>query len=333
MTHRPWRVFLPDPWVWERWMLEELEANGCELALGIPAYEPGARPLSPAEMGERLAQADGLIIHSRERVSAEALRQAKELRVIAKMGIGVEKIDLAAATDAGILVTNTPVAENYQGLAEGTVALLLALLKGLPAKERRLRAGGWRDPDTAGDLLEQHTLGIVGLGGDVGVGGEHLDRPATQHGAKLVDLPTLLGRSSVVSLHTAPRAGDPPLIGAAEIESMPPGSYLINTSRGGVLDEAALVDALERGHLAGAALDVFAVEPLTMDHPLRRLDNVIVTPHAIGTSRASQEAICRAAVECCLAALRGELPPHVVNPEAIPAWRARVSAAMMEGAR
>jgi phosphoglycerate dehydrogenase-like enzyme len=335
-----WRVFLPDPWVWERWMLDALEAGGCQLTLGAPAFEPGVRPLSQAAMASSLAGADGMVIHSRERVSAEALHEADGLRVIAKLGIGVEKIDVRAATAAGILVTNTPVAENYQGLAEATVALLLALVKRLPAKERSLRAGQWRTPDTAGDLLEEHTLGIVGLG-RVGSRVADLLRgwpikivaadpkvsadAAARHGVELVPFAELLARASIVSLHTAPRAGDPPVLGRAELAAMRPGSYLINTSRGGVVDENALVDALQRGDLAGAALDVFSIEPLPEDHLLRSLDNVILTPHAIGTSRASQRAICRAAVDCCLTALAGEVPPYVVNPEAIPAWRERLS--------
>jgi D-3-phosphoglycerate dehydrogenase len=337
---KPWRVFLPDPWVWEGWMLEALEAAGCELTLGVPAFEPGARPLSPAEMASHLANADGMVVHSRERIVAEALRDAHRLQVIAKMGIGVERIDVRAATAAGILVTNTPVPENYQGLAEATVLLVLALAKGLPAKERRLRAGEWRTAHTAGDLLAQHSLGIVGLG-RVGARVADLLRgwpievlaadpnvstaDAARHGAELVPLERLLAEASIVSLHVAPREGDPPLVGRDELAAMRPGSYLVNTSRGGVVDEAALVDALRSGHLAGAALDVFSAEPLPVAHPLRSLDNVILTPHAIGSSRDGQRAICRAAVECCLAALSGNVPPFVVNPEAIPAWRERRS--------
>lgn len=337
------RVFLPDPWVWERWMIDELAAAGCELTLGTPAYHPGARPLSQAEMAAHLAGADGLVVHSRERVSAEALQDARRLRVIAKLGIGVEKIDVPAATAAGILVTNTPVAENYQGLAEATVLLLLALVKDLPAKERSLRSGGWRTADTAGDLLEEHVFGIVGLG-RVGARVADLLRgwpvevlaadpnvsadDAARHGVQLVTLDELLARASVISLHIAPRAGDPPILGRRELAAMRPGGYVINTSRGGVVDEEALVEALQRGHLAGAALDVFTAEPLPEDHSLRGLENVILTPHAIGTSRVSQRAICRAAVDCCLTALEGEVPSFVVNPEAIPAWRERLSSQM-----
>jgi D-3-phosphoglycerate dehydrogenase len=331
---------MPDPWVWEQWMLDALIEGGCDLDLGTPADAPDAAALSPAEMAARLANADGVIIHSRESITAASLVGPRRLRVIAKMGIGVERIDVAAATAAGVLVTNTPVEENYQGLAEGTVALLLSLLKRLPAKERQLRAGRWRDRHTAGDLLADHTLGIIGLG-RVGSRVAELLRDwpiqvlavdpyvapevAAAHGARLVTLSDLLREASVISVHIAPRAGDLPIIGEAELLAMRRGSYLINTSRGSVLDETALVAALRRGHLAGAALDVFDHEPLAADHPMRDLDNVILTPHAVGTSRASQRAICLAAVECCLAGLRGVVPRHVVNSEVIPTWQRRLA--------
>ena len=340
MTGGPgrWRVFLPDPWTWEGWMLEALEAAGCTLTLGPAADDPAAAPLGTDSMGRRLREVEGVVIHSREAIPAEALEGAERLLVIAKMGIGVERIDVGAAGAAGILVTNTPVAENYQGIAEATVGLMLALLKRIPAKDRLLRSGGWRDRLAEGELLSEQTIGIVGLGR---VGGRVADllsgwpvsvlatdpavssRDASRRAVELVPLGELLARSSVLTLHAARSAGDPPIIGAHELAAMRAGAYLVNTARGGLVDEAALVAALRSGKLAGAALDVFASEPLAIGHPLRTFENVILTPHSVGTSRASQRAICQAAVDCCLAALRGEVPQYVVNPGAIPAWRKR----------
>lgn len=145
-------------------MFDALREGGCELRLGPAADDPAAVPLSPTQMAARLARADALLLHSREAVPGEALKHAGRLRVIAKLGIGVERIDVAAATRAGIVVTNTPVEENFQGIAEGTITLVLALLKELPAKERQLRQGGWRDRGTAGHLLAGKTIGLVGLG-------------------------------------------------------------------------------------------------------------------------------------------------------------------------
>jgi D-3-phosphoglycerate dehydrogenase len=340
MTEGPsrWRVFLPDPWTWEGWMLEALESAGCALTLGPAADDPAATPLGADSMGRQLRGVDGVVIHSREAIPAEALECAERLLVIAKMGIGVERIDVRAAGAAGILVTNTPVAENYQGIAEATVGLILALLKHIPAKDRLLRSGGWRDRRADGELLSEQTIGIVGLGR---VGGRVADllsgwpvsvlatdpvvssADASRRAVEMVPLRELLARSTVVTLHAARSAGDPPIIGAGELAAMRDGAHLVNTARGGLVDEAALVAALRSGRLAGAALDVFASEPLAIDHPLRTSENVILTPHTVGTSRASQRAICQAAVDCCLAALRGEVPPYVVNPDAIPAWRKR----------
>lgn len=335
-----WHVFVPDPWVWEGWMFDALRDGGCEVELGASADDPSVEPLSASGMAARLANVDGLLLHSREAVPAGALTGADRLRVIAKMGIGVERIDVPAATRAGIVVTNTPVEENFQGIAEGTVTLLLALLKELPAKERQLREGRWRDRATAGHLLTGRTVGLVGLG-RVGSTVAHLlrgwpvrlvahdpnlsDASIAGRGADPLSFHELLATAHVVSLHAARPGGEPPLMDAAAFSRMRPGAFLINTARGGLVNEAALVAALASGHVAGAALDVFAREPLAPDHPLREAENVILTPHSIGTSRASQTAICRAAVECCLAALRGREPRYVVNRDVLPVWRDRLA--------
>jgi phosphoglycerate dehydrogenase-like enzyme len=334
-------VFVPDPWTWESWMFDRLREAGCDVRMGRAADDPDAQPLTAAEMAAALADADGLLVHSRESVTAPALRDAARLRVIAKMGIGVEKIDVSAATAAGILVTNTPVPENFRGLAEATVALLLALLKRLPQKQAQLREGSWRDRTTEGELVEGKTIGLLGLGRvgstvaqllsgwsvrliahDPGVGEDVIRRL----GVEPVTFDTLLQEADVLSLHAALPAGSAPLIDAAALSRMRRGAYLINTARGLLVDEPALVEALRTGALAGAALDVFSHEPLPTDHPLRALPGVILTPHSIGTSRASQRAICQTAVDCCLDALAGRVPRHVVNPGAVPLWRERVAA-------
>lgn len=321
-------------------MFDALREAGCEPRLGPSADDPTATPLTATAMAKKLSDVDGLLLHSRESVPAEALAGAGRLRVTAKMGIGVERIDVPAATRAGIVVTNTPVEENFQGIAEGTVTLLLALLKELPAKERQLWRGGWRDCATAGHLVAGRTIGLVGLG-RVGTSVAAMlrgwplqlvahdpnltDSDIRELGATPAGFHELLAAADVVSLHVARPAGEPALMDGANFARMRPGSYLVNTARGGLVDESALLLALDSGHLAGAALDVFAHEPLAADHPLRDKPNVILTPHSIGTSRASQTAICRTAVECCIDALQGREPRHVVNPDVLPAWRERVA--------
>lgn len=333
-----WHVVVPDPWIWESWMFDELRQAGCRLALGTPAFDPDARPLDATEMARRLADADGVILHSRESIPEAALDTADRLIVISKMGIGVDKIDVEAATRRGIVVTNTPVPNDYHGIAEGSVTLILALAKQLVMKNDTVRAGRWRDPTTAGMPLRGRTIGLIGLGRVGGRVAELLTpwdatlvaydpfadpERAEQLGVKLVELDELLEASDIVSLHAVVTADSKHLINGATLAKMRPGSYLVNTARGALIDETALVEALESGHLAGAALDVFQVEPLPMDHPLRSVDNVILTPHAIGTSRDSQVSICRAAVRSCLDALSGTWPSHPVNPEVESTWRGR----------
>lgn len=321
-------------------MFQALRDGGCELQLGASADDPAAIPLSPSEMAARLTAADGLLLHSREAVPETALKGADKLRVIAKMGIGVDRIDVSAATRAGIVVTNTPVEENFQGIAEGAITLLLAMLKELPAKERQLRQGGWRDRGTAGHLLAGRTVGLMGLG-RVGSSVAALlrgwpvellahdpnltDEVITARGAEPTTFEDLLARSDIVSLHAARPASEPPLMDAAAFRRMGQGSFLVNTARGGLVDEAALLQALTSRQLSGAALDVYSREPLAPDHVLRAAPNLILTPHSIGTSRASQTAICQAAVECCLDALNGHEPRHVVNPDVLPAWHRRLA--------
>lgn len=334
-----WRVVLPDPWVWEGWMFDRLRDAGCALVLGAAADDTTARALSAEDMGAFLADADGVIVHSREAIPSSALEGAERLRVISKMGIGVDRIDHAAAAARGVVVTNTPVPHDFESIAEGALTLLLALLKQLPQKQAHLRAGRWRDRTITGQPLRGTTVGLVGFG-RVGRRVAHLLRPweatllvadpqvdvavAERAGGRLVELEELLDQADVVSLHAIVTDRGRPLLGAAELRRMRPGAFRVNTARGALVDEVALVAALD-GHLGGAALDVFAAEPLPADHPLRELDNVILTPHAIGTSRQSQRSICETAVQNCLDVLGGRWPRYVVNPEVRPRWELRAT--------
>ena len=262
-------------------------------------------------------------------------RAGPSLKVIARHGIGVDNVDLAAATERGILVVNTPDAPT-ESTAEHAVALLLALAKQVAAGDRNLR-GAANIPHSRlqGTELRGRVLGVVGFGrigrrvaeicGDglqmqVIAFDPYLNQalaPMTE--VEVVDnLETLLDRADVVSLHPALTPKTRHLIGQPELHRMKPTAFLINVSRGPVVDEVALVEALEAGQLAGAAMDVFDPEPPASDNPLFRLPNVVATPHISSFTDLGRQAMSQGAVEQTLQVLRGERPSSLVNSEAWP---------------
>src|SRR5713101_1226454 len=243
---------------------DKISARGLEL-LG----EPGWRVVTPAAaaLPAELADADGLIIRSATRVTAELLEHAPGLRVVGRAGVGVDNIDLDAATRRGILVMNTP-GGNAVSVAEHTLALLLALARSVPQLNAATHAGRWEKTAGTGIELRGKTLGLVGLGR---VGSEVARRAralemrvlahdpyisenvAEEAGVELVPLAALLERSDFISLHAAHSAATEKIINAATLAKMKRGARLINTARGELVDEAALAEALRSGHLGGAA--------------------------------------------------------------------------------
>ncbi len=283
-------------------------------------YRPG---LQGEEFRRALAGADALIIRSGTRVTAEDLVLARRLRVIGRAGVGVNNVDLEAATEAGVLVVNVPDA-NTISAAEHTLALLLALARNIPAADANLRRGGWDRKAFTGVELRGKILGIIGLGR---IGGT-VARLAASFGikvlahdpyvsshptAELVELDRLLKEADFVTVHCPLNAQTRGLLGRRELALMKGGSYLINVARGGIVDEAALAESLRAGHLAGVAADVFSTEPPPPDHPLLRAPRTVLTPH-LGAS--TEEALRRNAVvvaEQVLAVLRGEPAANAVN--------------------
>jgi D-3-phosphoglycerate dehydrogenase len=258
-------------------------------------------------------------------------RAGSSLKVIARHGIGVDNVDLAAATERGILVVNTPDAPT-ESTAEHAVALLLALAKQVAAGDRNLR-GTANIPHSRlqGTELRGRVLGVVGFG-RIGrrvaeICGQGLQMRViafdpymtAMTDVEVVDsLETLLDRADFVSLHPALTAETRHLIGQPELRRMKPTAFLINVSRGPVVDEVALIKALESGQLAGAAMDVFDPEPPSPDNPLFRLPNVVATPHISSFTDLGRQAMSQGAVEQTLQVLRGDRPPFLVNPEAWP---------------
>lgn len=273
-----------------------------------------------------LADADAVLVRSATTMDAEAIAAAPRLRVIARAGIGLDNVDVAAATAAGVLVVNAPTS-NIVSAAEHAIALLLAVARNVAPADASLRAGRWQRARFTGVELSGKVLGIVGLGrigslvaSRMAAFGMELvaydpyadEASAARAGVRLVPLDTLLSLSDFLTVHLPRTPETVGLIDAAAMTLMKPGVRLVNAARGGIVDEHALYEALVEGRIAGAALDVFATEPCT-DSPLFGLDNVVATPHlGAGTVEAQEKAGTSVAASVLLA-LAGEPVPDAVN--------------------
>jgi phosphoglycerate dehydrogenase-like enzyme len=265
-----------------------------------------------------------------EAYTRSVLENAPSLRVIARFGVGYDGIDVPAATEQGVVILTAPGA-NAESVADFTLTLMLACLRRLAAVDHAVRSGDWRETRLASDLASA-TVGIVGLGR---IGREVAKRLTgfgcrilavepepdvdfcARLGIELAALEETLPEVDVLTLHVPLTVETRQLIGARELAAMRPEAVIVNTCRGGVVDEAALIDALDSGRIAGAGLDVFEEEPLPVDHPLSRLPNVILSGHAATFTRLSVQRIADAIVASLLAFHGGKLPSGCVNPEAL----------------
>ncbi len=294
-----------------------------ESLVGEVVYNPGGRPLSSQEVKRLLPGIDGYIA-GLDKIDRSALQAADRLQVIARYGMGYDNVDLEAAREKGVLVTNTPEA-NSVSVAELTIALILSLARQLPTAFAAVHQGGW--PRLPGTSLEGKTIGLLGLGSigkrvalrlagfDCRILAHDLmpdARFASQHGVSLVEMDELLSRSDFLSLHLPLLPQTRGIVDRAFLARLKPGVTLINTSRGELVDEAALLEALQSGHLRGAGLDVFAVEPPDPQDPLLALPQVIATPHLGAQTDGATNNMGTLALRNCLAVLRGEEPPNRV---------------------
>ena len=320
-----------------------LEQSGCELVLGKDQDEFPKHRYSEDELVALIGDCDAIWAAQRDVISGTVLARSPKLRAVIKAAIGYETIDVDAATELGILVCNSPARENFTGVAEATVGLMSMLFKRLVHNQTLLRGGGWKRNEHRGHLMVGRTVGIVGVGR---VGKEvakrlgpwemrligcdpYITQESVQHlGVELVSLDTVLRESDLVTLHTPLTQETRGLITLTELKKMKPTAYLVNTCRGGVVQQADLTLALDDGVIAGAAVDVFEEEPLPMSDPLRQVDpeRLIMTPHIIGTNPQSQVSGERMAAESILTVLAGEVPETVVNPECVDAWKERFGA-------
>jgi len=273
--------------------------------------EPEVRTgLAPEALIEAARNVDAIVVRSASKITRQVIESAANLRVIGRAGIGVDNIDLAAATEHGVVVMNTP-RGNAMTTAELAIALLMGLSRHLPRADRMVRSGTWKKKLLMGTEIAGKTLGVVGLGrigrlvAERGFGlgmkvcghDPYLDTESAATaipGVELLGLDELLGRSDFVSLHVPLTDTTRNMISWERLAQIKRGARLIHVSRGGVVDEEAVLDALNSGRLAGAAFDVFLEEPPPKDHPLLQRDDVLLTPH-LGAS--SEEAQLRVAVD------------------------------------
>jgi D-3-phosphoglycerate dehydrogenase len=297
----------------------ELEAQ-----VGEVVYNTSGRPLSSAELASLLPGCDGYIA-GLDTIDRAALAAADRLRVIARYGVGVDNVDLPAAREKGILVTNTPGA-NSVSVAELTVALILVQARHIVEASLATRAGGW--PRLNGLTLEGKSVGLLGFGA---IGKQvarrlagfdcrilaydpYPDREfAASLGVELVSQDEVLSQADFLSLHLPLFPETFEMVNRQLLAKMKPTAFLINTSRGELINENDLLEAVDAGRLRGAALDVFAKEPPGANHPLLMNPRILVTPHCASHTDGATQNMGRMAVQDCLAVMRGEAPRYLVN--------------------
>jgi D-3-phosphoglycerate dehydrogenase / 2-oxoglutarate reductase len=308
---------------------ETLSERGVDLLRG--EFQVDVRTdLAKGDLSAEIAPYDALIIRSATQVTAEVLEAGTNLKVVARAGIGLDNVDVEAATRRGVMVVNAP-QSNIISAAEQAMALLLAQARNIPQAAAALKAGAWERSKWEGVELAGKTIGLVGLGrvGSLvatraaGFGMRVIafdpfvsaDRAKEMGVDVMPTLEALLVQSDFVSIHLPRSPETENLIDEHGLSLMKPGARLINTARGGIVNEDALAKALESGHLGGAALDVFAVEPTT-DSPLFGYDNVVVTPHLGASTKEAQDKAGTTVAEMVRLALKGEFVPYAINVSA-----------------
>lgn len=283
-----------------------------------------------AELLSALANANAVLVRSATKMDAEAIAAAPNLKIIARAGVGLDNVDIPAATDAKVLVVNAPTS-NIVSAAELAVSLLLAVARNVVPANLALKNGQWKRSQFGGVELQGKTVGIIGMGKIGLLVAQRLAgfdmkfvaydpyveiAPSGGPEIKMVSLDELLAESDFVTIHIPKTPETQGLIDAAALAKMKSTAFVINAARGGVLDESALFDALTAGVIAGAGLDVYATEPCT-DSPLFALDNVVATPHLGASTEEAQEKAGVAVAESVVAAFAGIEVPGAVNSKEI----------------
>lgn len=287
--------------------------------------------ISAEDLAREIVDYDALVIRSRTTVTAEILNNAQKLRVVGRAGVGLDNVDVSTATKKGIIVMNTP-GGNTLSTAEHTWALLISLARSISQADRSMKEGRWDKKKFTGVELFNKTLGILGLGR---IGSEVAKR-AIAFGMKVMaydpytstDSMSRLGVSHAtvdeickaadfITVHSPLNDSTRNMIGAPQVEMMKKGVRLINCARGGIINEQALLEGLQSGKIAGAALDVYETEPLPKDHPFRSLENVVLSPHIGAATTEAQEGVAREVAEQIVDALSGRIIRNAINAPSI----------------
>lgn len=291
---------------------DSLSPEGLEILEKTPQLEVVYKPgLSPADLLKEIADADGLIIRSSTKVTKEVMDAARKLRVVGRAGIGVDNVDTDAATQRGIAVMNTP-GGNTTTTAEHAISLMFSLARHIPQATASMKAGKWEKNKFTGMELFERTLGVLGIGN---IGGVVANRAqglgmkviafdphiapavAAKANIELVSLDELFERADIISVHVPKLKETTGILGREAFKKAKPGVLVINAARGGIVDEAALLEALNDGRVGGAALDVFVEEPPKADHPLVLHPKVICTPHLGASTEQAQTNVAIAVAE------------------------------------
>lgn len=298
---------------------DKLDKKGLQLLGAAEGIALDNKPgLKPEEQQQIIGHYEGLIVRSATKVNAALLEHAKHLRIVIRAGIGVDNIDVAACKAKGIVVENTP-RGNVVSAAEHAIALMMSLARQVPEASATTKRGVWEKTKFMGTEITGKTLGIIGTGN---IGAVVVDRAiglkmkvigfdpvltpdkAKAMGIELVALSELFARADVITMHVPLLPSTKHLLNDAAFAQMKPGVLVINAARGGLIDEDALLRAIESGKVRGAALDVFATEPVPADHPLLRREEVVVTPHLGASTHEAQVNVAVEAAEQMIAFLK-----------------------------
>ncbi|MEX2154521.1 MAG: hydroxyacid dehydrogenase, partial [Gemmatimonadaceae bacterium] len=274
---------------------DDIDPEGVALLTAVPEFQVDVvSTLPPAELVKRIGDYDAIVGRSATRISEELLEHAKRLKIIGRAGVGVDNVAVAKATELGIAVINAP-AGNTIAVVELFFGMLIGLLRQIPQAAHSMSEGRWDRSKLMGNEVKGRTLGIVGVGriGTEVAKRAHAfgmevagfdpyisdDRFAALRVRRFAELAELLQAADVVTVHTPLNDETRGMIGERELRQLKKGSIVVNMARGGIVDDAALLERLRSGHIRGAVLDVFSNEPLPADHPLRKAPNVLLTPH------------------------------------------------------
>jgi D-3-phosphoglycerate dehydrogenase len=332
-----WRVVVVEPVDRSGDSYRMLREAGCEVILGRDGWDYPGDAYTEEGIIELCRGADGIIARSRDHYTRRLIESIPNLRVISKHGAGTDSIDVRAATENGIIVAHTPL--HAPLVAEHTVALMLAIMKRLKEADHMVQSGAWKGPTFESTPVKEKTIGIIGFGR---IGIEVAKRLQgwearvlaydpfvkkevfEQYGAEpCVTLNEMFDQVDILSINANLTEETRHIVGEEALRRLKNTAYVVNTARGGIIDEKALIGALKEGRLAGAALDVFEKEPPDPSNELLKMENVILTPHMSSRVPGMFWLLTRTATESALMALRGEVPKYVKNPEVIDTWRRR----------